>query len=103
MFHGGSNFGFWNGAEVYAPLITSYDYSAPVKENGDITVLYKEIAKWIGTLTNYDSKPQSTPFDFPSANYGKVNLTSKASNFIDGIQPAIHQDKCVKDPNPKSF
>ncbi|MDR1450336.1 MAG: beta-galactosidase [Propionibacteriaceae bacterium] len=36
-FHGGSNFGFTNGANdkgVYAPVVTSYDYDAPLAEDG---------------------------------------------------------------------
>jgi len=39
MAHGGSNFGFWSGAAGtnatdFQPMITSYDYSAPIAENG---------------------------------------------------------------------
>ncbi|XP_074634626.1 beta-galactosidase-1-like protein 2 isoform X3 [Acropora palmata] len=45
MFHGGTNFGFMNGAIVipwirqfsYQPAVTSYDYDAPLSEAGDIT------------------------------------------------------------------
>lgn len=43
MFHGGTNFGFTNGANdkgVYQPLITSYDYDAPLDEAGDPTAKY---------------------------------------------------------------
>src|SRR6185295_19694621 len=32
MFHGGTTFGFYTGANEYLPLQTSYDYSAPVDE-----------------------------------------------------------------------
>ncbi|MDL5205262.1 beta-galactosidase [Streptomyces sp. ALI-76-A] len=38
MFHGGTNFGFTNGANhhhTYAPTVTSYDYDAPLTESGD--------------------------------------------------------------------
>ncbi|MFD7282088.1 beta-galactosidase family protein [Streptomyces sp. NPDC059862] len=38
MFHGGTNFGFTNGANhdhAYAPIVTSYDYDAPLTESGD--------------------------------------------------------------------
>jgi beta-galactosidase len=40
MIHGGTNFGFWAGANVesdgtYMPTITSYDYSSPISEAGD--------------------------------------------------------------------
>ncbi|MFC3274958.1 beta-galactosidase [Agromyces mediolanus] len=43
MFHGGTNFGFTNGANdkgVYQPLVTSYDYDAPLDEAGDPTEKY---------------------------------------------------------------
>ena len=44
MAHGGTNFGFWSGAngdenavgkDSYKPDITSYDYSSPISEAGD--------------------------------------------------------------------
>ncbi|XP_032257697.1 beta-galactosidase-1-like protein isoform X2 [Phoca vitulina] len=40
MFHGGTNFGFWNGADEkgrFLPITTSYDYDAPISEAGDPT------------------------------------------------------------------
>src|SRR5689334_10325120 len=40
MFHGGTNFGFTNGANdkgVYQPIVTSYDYDAPLDEAGEPT------------------------------------------------------------------
>jgi beta-galactosidase len=43
MFHGGTNFGFTNGANdkgVYQPTTTSYDYDAPLSENGDPTAKF---------------------------------------------------------------
>ena len=41
MFHGGTNFGFQNGAMTSlngwsSQLITSYDMAAPVSEAGDV-------------------------------------------------------------------
>ncbi|PHT54321.1 Beta-galactosidase 17 [Capsicum baccatum] len=42
MAHGGTNFGFYSGANTgadetdYKPDLTSYDYDAPIKESGDI-------------------------------------------------------------------
>ncbi len=57
MFHGGTNFGFMNGAnhqEEYAPTVTSYDYFAPLTEAGDITECYLKLRqvneKHFGTL-----------------------------------------------------
>uniref|UniRef100_A0A674ELY1 Beta-galactosidase n=1 Tax=Salmo trutta TaxID=8032 RepID=A0A674ELY1_SALTR len=41
MFIGGTNFGYWNGANTpYAPQPTSYDYDAPLTEAGDLTDKY---------------------------------------------------------------
>jgi beta-galactosidase len=43
MFHGGTNFGFANGANDrhrYTPTITSYDYDSPLDEAGDPTPKY---------------------------------------------------------------
>jgi beta-galactosidase len=43
MFHGGTNFGFMNGAnweKVYEPDVTSYDYDSPVSEAGGLTKKY---------------------------------------------------------------
>ena len=47
MFHGGTNFGFMNGANwnigadsgrfEYQPVTTSYDYDAPLSEHGNMT------------------------------------------------------------------
>ncbi|XP_026905940.2 beta-galactosidase-1-like protein isoform X3 [Acinonyx jubatus] len=40
MFHGGTNFGYWNGADEkgrFLPITTSYDYDAPISEAGDPT------------------------------------------------------------------
>ncbi|XP_053925874.1 beta-galactosidase-1-like protein isoform X2 [Cuculus canorus] len=40
MFHGGTNFAYWNGADFkdqYKPVTTSYDYDAPLSEAGDPT------------------------------------------------------------------
>ena len=42
MFHGGTNFGFWNGGIIqgnqgkFIPDTTSYDYDALVSEAGDL-------------------------------------------------------------------
>lgn len=45
MGHGGTNFGFWNGANIdaderYQPTITSYDYDCPLTEAGAVTDKY---------------------------------------------------------------
>ena len=44
MFHGGTNFGFMNGSNYYGKLTpdtTSYDYDAPLSEDGRMTKKYE--------------------------------------------------------------
>ncbi len=63
MFHGGTNFGFTNGANdkgTYSPTITSYDYDAPLDESGQPTAKYWALRETIG---RYAELP---PLDPPS-------------------------------------
>jgi beta-galactosidase len=49
LFHGGTTFGFFTGANEYLPLQTSYDYSAPVDEAGRTTEKYRALRQLLGT------------------------------------------------------
>uniref|UniRef100_A0A671KK62 Beta-galactosidase-1-like protein 2 n=1 Tax=Sinocyclocheilus anshuiensis TaxID=1608454 RepID=A0A671KK62_9TELE len=56
MFHGGTNFGFMNGALAnpsYKALVTSYDYDAPLSEAGDYTQKYHLLRD---LLSNFNSE-----------------------------------------------
>ena len=94
MFHGGTNFGFTNGAnhtgEEYQPTITSYDYCSPLSEAGDITKTYETIQKIIAAYTGEtsDIKVENTP----KAAYGKIDLTQKADLFenLEAISTCKH-------------
>ena len=53
MFHGGTTFGFMNGAndsatEPYQPDTSSYDYGAPLDEGGRPTPAYRALRELIG-------------------------------------------------------
>uniref|UniRef100_A0A183BQ51 Beta-galactosidase n=1 Tax=Globodera pallida TaxID=36090 RepID=A0A183BQ51_GLOPA len=61
MIHGGTSFAFWNGRESNGPVITSYDYAAPIGEAGQITSLYKAIRNWIGARKNWPNPPLPLP------------------------------------------
>lgn len=59
MVHGGTNFGFNNGANDkgnYRPTITSYDYDAPIAEDGSVTEKYMAIQRVIHA--HLDKKPK---------------------------------------------
>ncbi len=84
MFHGGTNFGFWNGAnhtgEQYQPTVTSYDYTAPLTESGDLTHLYHAIKATIERRTGVKA-PDISVENSPKAAYDRVALTESAPLF----------------------
>ncbi|SEO35070.1 beta-galactosidase [Paenibacillus sp. OV219] len=84
MFHGGTNFCFYNGANCqepdrYEPTVTSYDYDAMLNEAGDPTDKYyaarEVIARYmpVGEL--------ELPPAIPKQAYGRVELTEQAALF----------------------
>lgn len=82
MFHGGTNFGFYNGANhggKYEPTITSYDDDALISECGDLTPKYhavREALQKAGYDTDYP-----IPEPIPKVAYGKVHLRGAVSLF----------------------
>ncbi|EFP02686.1 hypothetical protein CRE_12379 [Caenorhabditis remanei] len=107
MIHGGTNFGFWNGAEVEAPCITSYDYDAPISEAGDVTTKYLEIRKWVKGLKDWSTPPQDVPGNSPKARFGKIKMrlahsAEKLNSFIDMGEFSDPGD-CVDSEKPMSF
>lgn len=62
MFHGGTNFGFWNGANAfepfpYQPTTTSYDYLAPLDEAGRPTPKFWSFRECIARNTGTSPPP----------------------------------------------
>ena len=53
MYHGGTSFGFMNGAYDQSgnrgsvPMVTSYDYDAPISDIGELTEKYWAIRRTI--------------------------------------------------------
>ena len=83
MFHGGTNFGFTNGANYhqgYEPTITSYDYCAPLSESGDLTPTFYAVKEVLESVTG-QAAPEMEVFDLPKAAYGEVSLTQAAPLF----------------------
>ncbi|GAA2930783.1 beta-galactosidase [Microbacterium luteolum] len=61
MFHGGTNFGLTNGANDkgrYLPLVTSYDYDAPLDEAGDPTEKFFAFRE---VIARYAPVPEELP------------------------------------------
>ncbi len=62
MFHGGTNFGFTNGANdkgVYRPIATSYDYDAPLDEAGRPTAKFHAFRSVIERYAPVPPLPES--------------------------------------------
>lgn len=82
MFHGGSNFGFMNGANCgrngrYEPTLTSYDYDAPLSEAGDITPKFLAYRQAIAQFAPVPDEPLPPPSR--KAAYGAVVLHEAVS------------------------
>jgi beta-galactosidase len=63
MFHGGTNFGFTNGANdkgTYLPITTSYDYDAPLAEHGAVTPKWHAMRE---VIARYAPVPDEIPAD----------------------------------------
>eukprot|EP00931_Biecheleriopsis_adriatica_P115647 TRINITY_DN91414_c0_g1_i1.p1 TRINITY_DN91414_c0_g1~~TRINITY_DN91414_c0_g1_i1.p1 ORF type:complete len:666 (-),score=75.36 TRINITY_DN91414_c0_g1_i1:451-2388(-) len=90
MAHGGTNFGFWSGAngnqeQSYDPDITSYDYSSPISEAGDHNIgqdggdLFAAIQAAIASADGPPSVMEPAPV--PKSAYGPVMLKESADMF----------------------
>lgn len=94
MFHGGTNFGFWSGAnghteDSYEPTVTSYDYDALLNENGEPTDKYFAVRDIIAKY-----KPLAAdglPDPVAKKAYGKVAMTELAplAGNLDRISAAV--------------
>ena len=70
VIHGGTNFGFTAGANSgrkgYEPDITSYDYDAPIDEQGNATPKYTALRNLIGSYLPKGKKLPPVPENVPS-------------------------------------
>lgn len=84
MFHGGTNFGFYNGANCpspdhYEPTITSYDYDVLLDESGDMTDKYNKVKKVLAKYTEIEEIVLPEPVKKQA--YGKVRLNGHSELF----------------------
>jgi beta-galactosidase len=79
MFHGGTNFGFMNGANYgdgYQPTITSYDDDAPLTEHGEITPKFHAFRNTIGRYV--ELPPYDPPSPVPTMSIDRFTLQESA-------------------------
>ncbi|XP_054780948.1 beta-galactosidase 17 isoform X2 [Prosopis cineraria] len=106
MVHGGTNFGFYNGANTgqdeadYKADITSYDYDAPIRESGDVdNAKFNALRK---VIAQYSSAPlPSVPSDNGKAGYGPIHLQKKA--FLFDMLDLANPTNVTESENPLSM
>jgi beta-galactosidase len=89
MFHGGTSFGWMNGANIdagkYEPDVTSYDYDVPVGESGELRPKYFLFRDVIGKVTGIT--PPAPPTPIQAQTRASINLTQSASIWDNLPQP----------------
>lgn len=82
MFHGGTNFGFYNGCLNTGKLAVSatkyWNDGALLNENGEKTEVYKKLKEAIKDIVPVDTLPER---DIPKRAYGEIRLTESADLF----------------------
>mgnify|MGYP000870284771 FL=1 len=82
MFHGGTNFGFYNGSNFdkkLMPTCTTYDYDALLTEAGDLTDKYQAVKKVIEK--HYGIQNHIQVKNTKKKAYGKITLMEQAELF----------------------
>ncbi|QQP69684.1 beta-galactosidase [Carnobacterium sp. CS13] len=83
MFHGGTNFGLMNGCSARGrtdlPQVTSYDYDAPLNEQGNPTEKYYALQKMMQEL--FPDSEQQEPLVKDSMELKAIPLNQKVSLF----------------------
>ncbi len=91
MFHGGTNFGFWAGAnfsDKYEPDVTSYDYDAPLNEMGQPTPKYFAIRDLLRRYLPKGTKLPDLPRPVPTIEIPAILFDESASLF-DNLPPPV--------------
>lgn len=101
VIHGGTNFGYTAGANSggkggYEPDVTSYDYDAPINEQGSATPKYDSLRKLIGSYLPKGKKLPAVPKPIPTITIPEFALTPFTSVWDHLPQP-------VASPQPKPF
>ena len=102
MFHGGTNFGWMNGANYswktkYQPTVTSYDDDAPLNEHGAVTRKYHLFREILARFNPEFDPATPIPPDCPVRAYGKVALTESALLF-DNLEQLSQAHFCGAPP-----
>lgn len=89
MFEGGTNFGFMSGRNGgnKTPDVTSYDYDAPLTEDGQLTPKYDAFRQVISKYRDISPVALSTPIS--RVTYGRILCAAKVDLFA--VLPSLAQ------------
>jgi len=80
MAHGGTSFGGWVGCRnPFVPNVTSYDFEAPINENGRANPSYAKYRERAMRHLNKGESIPDPPADIPTKAYGSVAMSRVAS------------------------
>ncbi|MBC9913241.1 glycoside hydrolase family 35 protein [Chitinophaga varians] len=100
VVHGGTNFGYTAGANSggkgYEPDVTSYDYDAPINEQGNATPKYEALRRLLASYLPKGKKLPPVPAPIPVISFPDVTLTPFTSLW-DHLPQAVH------DVQPRPF
>jgi beta-galactosidase len=93
VIHGGTNFGYWAGANAFSPTqyqpdVTSYDYDAPINEIGQATPKYFALRKLMANYLPAKQKMPAIPAPMPVIEIPEITLTASASVW-ENLPPSI--------------
>uniref|UniRef100_A0A7N9AU33 Galactosidase, beta 1-like n=1 Tax=Mastacembelus armatus TaxID=205130 RepID=A0A7N9AU33_9TELE len=97
MFEGGTNFGYWNGADHdtrFRPVVTSYDYDAPLSEAGDPTeklLAIRDVIKQFRDIPSGPMPPATPKFAYGFVTLRKVGNISSLLNTLSPLGPVRSQ------------
>ena len=75
MAHGGTSFGGWSGCRnPFVPNVTSYDYEAPINENGRANPSFAKYRARAARYLNAGETIPEPPADIPAKAYGTVAM-----------------------------
>ncbi|MBO9730030.1 MAG: beta-galactosidase [Chitinophaga sp.] len=101
VIHGGTNFGYTAGANSggkggYEPDVTSYDYDAPINEQGAATPKYQALRQLLGTYLPKGKKLPAIPAPIPTITIPEFQLSAFTSVWD-------HLPTATNTPQPKPF
>ncbi len=97
VVHGGTNFGFWAGANMgktYQPDVTSYDYDAPINERGEPTPKYFVIRELLAKYQPEGTVLPDLPAPIPAIEIPEISFETSAGLFA--FLPGM-----IRSPQPK--